>query len=89
MYCEGFWGEGVCTADMHFCGEPTADGDAVAEYLRVWYEANREGWWERSRYNPNGRRWTVCADNLMLGMVNEVARIEAERLRQVKALPAA
>ena len=44
MYCEGFWGEGVCTADMSFCGEPTADFDEVGRCLRVYYEAHRETW---------------------------------------------
>ena len=81
MYCEGYWGEGVCVADMRFSGEPTSDGDSAAEYLRVWYEAHREGWNERRK-----KRWRVTADNLMLGLINEMHRIECERQRQTKVL---
>lgn len=83
MYCDGFWNEGVCIADMHFCGEPTADGDAAAVYLRAWYEAHREGWNEHRK-----KRWTVTADNLMLGLMNEMHRIECERQRQVAIINA-
>lgn len=79
MYCEGFWGEGVCTADMHFGGEPTSDGDAVADYVRQWYERNRETWWDR--YWRRGDN----ADEFMLGLINEVTRVLAERERQEKA----
>jgi hypothetical protein len=79
MYCEGYWGEGVCIADMHFSGEPTSDGDNAAEYLRVWYEAHREGWNERRK-----KRWLITADNLMLGLMNEMHRIESERQRRTK-----
>lgn len=82
MYCEGFWSEGVCIADMHFGGEPTSDGDNAAEYLRAWYEAHREGWNERRK-----KRWTIAADNLMLGLINEMHRIECERVRQTSETP--
>jgi hypothetical protein len=86
MYCEGFWKEGVCIADMHFSGEPTSDGDAVAEYLRVWYEAHRESRWERSKWNTRGRRWEgPWADEFMLGLINEVYRINCEHARQTIA----
>lgn len=80
MYCEGYWGRGVCIADMSFGYDATANGDAAAEYLRVWYEANRESWWERVRPGAFWRRGT--ADNFMLGLIEEVSRIERERLRQ-------
>lgn len=80
MYCEGYWGEGVCIADMFFGDEPTAAGDATAEYLRVWYEANRPSWWQRRR---DARRRTFgCADEFMLALLNEVARITGEAERQ-------
>ncbi len=73
MYCEGYWGEGVCTADMHFGSEPTSRGDQKAEYLRVWYEAHRESWFERW-WRPV---WKMgLADNFMLGLLQEVRRIE-------------
>ena len=70
MYCEGYWKEGVCVADMGFCGEPTADGDLIAGYVRVWYEAHREGW--RDRYR---QQWTWAADEFMLGLIQEVGRV--------------
>lgn len=83
MYCEGYWGEGVCTADMFFGDEPTAAGDAAASYLRAWYEAHRETWWERRGWRHPARDgpW---ADNLMLGLMAEIGRIEraAEAERQ-------
>lgn len=91
MYCEGFWGEGVCTADMYFGTEPTSAGDNFASYLRQWYEAHRETWWERSRFNSRGRQWEWASDNLMLGMMEEVRRIEeaaqmeSEKRRNSKA----
>jgi len=78
MYCEGFWGEGVCTADMHFSSDPTSCGDEVAEYVRRWYELHRETWWERRRHpQPSG-----LADEFMLGLIQEVARVESEAARQ-------
>lgn len=84
MYCDGFWCEGVCTADMDFCGEPTADFDEVGRCLRVWYEAHRETWWDRNRpqlfsFRDNSG---VVADEFMLGMLNEVRRIEQEMERR-------
>lgn len=73
MYCEGFWGEGICTADMTFSSEPTDDGDKVAEYIRVWYEHHREGWWVRLWRRKD------CADEFMLAFINEVGRVQAAR----------
>ena len=82
MYCPGYWGKGVCTADMSFCGEPTADGDAVAGYVRQWYEIHRESWCARhSICNPLGPgpdRSGVHADEFMLSFINEVGRVQAE-----------
>jgi hypothetical protein len=72
----------VPTSEMHFCGEPTADGDMAAEYLRHWYEANRETWWDRRKRPPLNNPW---ADNLMLGLYDEVLRIEEEKQRQINA----
>lgn len=86
MYCEGYWGEGVCTADMHFGHDPTAAGDAMAEYLRVWYEAHRESWWDRNQFSKNQQLLRAgVADSFMLGLLNEVHRIqEARRAEQEK-----
>lgn len=85
MYCEGFWREGVCTTDMHFSGEPTSDFDEAGRCLRVWYEAHRESWWDRNPHSKNQRLLRAgTADNLMLGMLNGVRRIEQEAERQTK-----
>jgi hypothetical protein len=85
MYCEGFWKVGVCIADMGFCGEPTADGDIAAGYMRVWYEANRETWSERHfPFGENRKNGSALADEFILGMMQEVARINGERERQIK-----
>lgn len=46
--------------------DPTARGDAVAERLRAYYEANRPSWWERRK-----RRWEITSDNLMLGLAGQ------------------
>jgi hypothetical protein len=85
MYCEGYWGEGVCAADMYFGSEPTAAGDAVARYLRDWYEHNRESWWDRHR--PSADRNGSHADEFMLSLLNEVARIQAAAVREDAAAP--
>lgn len=86
MYCEGFWREGVCTTDMHFCGEPTADFDEAGRVLRVWYEAHREMWWDRQPMSKNQRLLSMgTADEFMLAMLNEVSRIKQESERQTKA----
>ncbi len=85
MYCEGFWGEGVCTKDMNFCGEPTADFDEFASILRTYYEAHRETLADRHWF-PGGREPDLTgghADEFMLGMINEFRRIDGERLRQL------
>jgi hypothetical protein len=84
MYCEGYWEEGVCRADMNFCGEPTADGDNAAFYVRQWYEKHRETWWERRHWRGRWVREGALADNLILGLMAEIGRVEAERERQLK-----
>lgn len=86
MYCEGYWGEGVCTADMNFCGEPTADGDEIARCVRVWYEAHRETWRDRSRFlSKYGRMWERgFADEFMLGLINEIARVSDAADKQTR-----
>lgn len=80
MYCEGYWGEGVCLADMAFSSDPTSVGDEMADYLRRWYELNRETWWDRHR--PSADRRGFHADNFMLSLINEVSRIQGEAERQ-------
>jgi len=67
MYCEGFWGMGVCIVDMAFGSEPTNAGDQVAEYVRQWYEKHRESWWDR--HSPNADRSGRHADEFMLSFV--------------------
>jgi hypothetical protein len=70
----------VSKANMHFSGEPTSDGDTAAEYMRAWYEANRET--DRQR---TGKPWELgTADNFILGLMNEARRIEDECTRQTK-----
>lgn len=53
--------------------EPTARGDLETELCRRWYEANREGWWDRHR--PGADRRGGHADEWMIGFRNEVLRI--------------
>lgn len=82
MYCEGYWDEGVCIADMKFSSDPTARGDEIAGYVRVWYERHRETWWERSWLNPRGRLFNEgLADEFMLAFIGEVGRVTAAAKR--------
>jgi hypothetical protein len=63
---------------MKFSSDPTSRGDEVAGYLRVWYEANRETWWDRHYvlgFNSVPDRNGVHADEFMLALLNEVGRI--------------
>lgn len=86
MYCEGFWKEGVCTADMRFSRDPTSRGDEIADYVRTWYEINRESWSDRHQINPFGPasdRSGVHADEFMLSFIAEVGRVSAEAERQM------
>lgn len=84
----------IPTSDMHFCGEPTADGDAAADYLRVYYDGKcpelHLGGWRGAlkrwfRFVMFGYR-DYDLDNdrhwFMCGLITEVGRIEAERKRQ-------
>lgn len=73
LYCPDLTKVGICTADMGWCHDPTANGDADAGYLRVWYEAHREGYWEHRR------RREECADEFMLALMSEVQRIQRAR----------
>ena len=51
--------------------EPTARGDYIAEKMREYYEANREGWWERFwRRVSHGAHSPATADDLMIGVWN-------------------
>lgn len=57
--------------------DPTSRGDTETELCRIWYEANRESWWDRHRpqifsYRNNSG---VVADEWMIGFRNEVLRI--------------
>jgi hypothetical protein len=54
---------------MEFSTEPTAQADDIASYVRAWYEAHRETWWQRLR------RREECADDFMLGLIEEVRRV--------------
>lgn len=88
----------VPTSEMHFCGEPTADFDQAGMYLRVWYEANcpelHLGGWRDAlcrgfrRVLFGYRDYDLDRDRhqLMLGLINEVGRIERERLRQISEI---
>jgi hypothetical protein len=85
MYCEGYWGEGVCTAAMSFSSDPTSRGDEIADYVRTWYERNRETWWDRHKPGITGAapdRSGVHADEFILRFLGEVARVNAEADRQ-------
>ena len=88
----------IPTSEMRFSGEPTSDFDTAGEYLRVWYDANcpelhlggrKEAWnrWVRKVFF-NFDDYNVDRDrhNLMLGLINEVGRIEDERKRQVQEI---
>ena len=88
MYCEGFWGEGICIADMKFSSDPTSVGDEIADYVRYWYERNRETWFDRHQINPFGAatdRSGVHADEFMLRFIGEVGRVSAEAEKQKAA----
>lgn len=52
--------------------DQTARGDAIADIVRQWYEANRETWWQRFT------RPQDCADDFMLGLIHEVNRIQRD-----------
>jgi hypothetical protein len=76
MYCEGYWGEGVCLADMRFSIDPTSRGDEIAEYVRQWYEIHRETWWQHRRGVSDRSRG--IDDEFMLSFIAEVRRVTAE-----------
>ena len=76
MYCEGFWDEGVCIDDMRFSSDPTSRGDEIADYVRQWYEINRETWWQHHRRRADDSRG--IADEFMLSFIAEVRRVTME-----------
>jgi hypothetical protein len=60
-----------------FCGEPTADGDIAADFLRQWYEANRETWFDRHwPFGWNRKHGSEVADNFMLEFIAQVQRLK-------------
>jgi hypothetical protein len=59
--------------DMRFSSDPTARGDEITAFVRQWYEANRESWWDRHR--PSADRNGSHADEFMLSFINEVGRV--------------
>ena len=68
-------------ADMHFSLDPTSRGDEIADYVRQWYEAHRETWWDR--HWPGGinrKHGSALADEFMLGFINEVSRVQRAAL---------
>ena len=87
LFCEGYWGEGVCTADMRFSSDPTARGDDIAYYVRQWYEINRQTWWQRRR-SINDRMDHGVADEFMLSFIAEVRRVTAEADLQTEKVAA-
>ena len=63
-----------------FTGEPTADADIAAEFMRGWYEANRETWWERhSPFGAGPDREGSHADEFMLALMAQCRRVETAR----------
>ena len=61
--------------------DPTARGDEIAARVRIWYEANRETWWDRHKPGIIGAgsdRSGVHADEFMLGFIQAVHRAEKE-----------
>jgi len=63
--------------------DPTARGDAVADKVRAWYEANRESWWDRHcgpgwPFGPGTDRSGRHADEFMLRLIGAVHQAEAE-----------
>ena len=53
--------------------DPTSTGDMRATLVRRWYEVNRETWWDRHR--QGAYRKGASADEWIIGLMNEVARI--------------
>jgi hypothetical protein len=64
--------------------DPTARGDIIADKVRVWYEANRESWWDRHKPGIIGSgpdRDGSHADEFMLRLISAVYRAEKETPR--------
>ena len=79
----GGWWERDPTTMTDFCGEPTADGDSEAMYLREWYEANRETWWQRHGPYAIGLS-SDRADDFMMMLGQQAAVIAAERAKYAR-----
>jgi hypothetical protein len=63
-----------------FCGEPTADGDIAADWLRQWYEANRESWFDRHwPFGVNRKHGSALADEWMLSFMQQFYRLQKAR----------
>jgi len=63
-------------------GDPTARGDEIATRVRVWYEANRESWWDRHcgpgwPVGPGTDRSGAHADEFILRLVQAVHDAES------------
>jgi hypothetical protein len=64
--------------------DPTSRGDIIADKVRVWYEANRESWWDRHKPGIIGSgpdRDGSHADEFMLRLISAVYRAERETPR--------
>jgi hypothetical protein len=60
-----------------FYGEPTADGDIAADFIRQWYEANRETWFDRHMpFGTNRKHGCDTADNFILELISQVNRLK-------------
>lgn len=63
-----------------FCGEPTADGDIAADFIRQWYEANRESWFDRHwPFGINRKNGSDIEDNFILELISQVGRLNNAR----------
>lgn len=51
-------------------------GDLIAERMRIWYEANRESWWDRHRLNADRRG--NHADEFILRLLSIARYLEGD-----------
>ncbi len=60
-----------------FCGESTADGDIAAGFMRQWYEANRESWFDRHLpFGTNRKHGSALANEWMLQFIGQYHRLQ-------------